>query len=255
MAVEEGGESTPLVGFMQRHSNISITSAERLSRYTTDFGPRLLQNEETSSVISSPSTGARSVQRASHAAHLITSAQRWPAAKKLKKDWIAKQKTKSKWKTQKRREGIITQRDASSCSAALSDPHNTPQSSVGHKEQGAPVDETVSDQHGDESQNSSEDEPALTKSEHGQEESFTSAGPSLRELQKQAYSPATLHHYKSRPLHHSKGHMAPHGTRIPESSRKRDARGGSRNLSRRGGQPDMRLRMSAMLEKIKRDYA
>jgi hypothetical protein len=129
---------------------------------------------------------------------------------------------------------------------------------VGHEEQGAPVDETVIDQHDDESQNSPEDEPALTKSEqnlHGQEEGSTSTGQSLRELQKQAYSPATLHRYKSRPLHHSKGRIDPHGTRTPESSRKRDSRGGSRNLSRRGGQPDMRLRMSAMLEKIKRDYA
>ena len=129
---------------------------------------------------------------------------------------------------------------------------------MGHEEQAAPVDESVSDQHDDESQNSSEDEPALTKSEQnllGQEEGSTSAGPSLRELQKQAYSPATLHHYKSRPLHHTKGRMAPRGTRTPESSRKRDVGGGSRNPSRRGGQPDMRLRMSAMLEKIKRDYS
>ncbi|KAF8503636.1 hypothetical protein F5888DRAFT_1799934 [Russula emetica] len=180
-------------------------------------------------------------------------------AKKLKKDWIAKQKTKSKWKTQKRREGIVTQRDALSCSATLSDPHHAPQS-VGHEEQGAPVGETVSDQHDDESQISSEDERAVTKSEQnlrGQEEGSTSARPSLRELQKQAYSPATLHHYKSRKLHHSKGRIAPHGTRIPESSRKRDVGGGSRNRnsSRGGGQPDMRLRMSAMLEKIKRDYS
>jgi hypothetical protein len=129
---------------------------------------------------------------------------------------------------------------------------------VRHEGQAAPVDESVSDQHDDESQNSTEDEPALTKPEQnlpGQEEGSTSAGPSLRELQKQAYSPATLHHYKSRPLHHTKGHMAPRGTRTPESSRKRDVGGGSRNPSRRGGQPDMRLRMSAMLEKIKRDYS
>jgi hypothetical protein len=127
---------------------------------------------------------------------------------------------------------------------------------VGHEEQGTPIDETASDKHDDES----EDEPALTKSEQNlrgqeQEEGSMSAGPSLRELQKQAYSPATLHHYKSRPLHHPKGRMAPHGTRPLESSRKGDVKGGPRNPSRRGGQPDMRLRMSAMLEKIKRDYS
>lgn len=182
-------------------------------------------------------------------------AQMSTVAKKLKKVWVAKQKTKSKWKAQKRREGILTQRDASSRSA---DPINAPQSSVGHQERAASVGEGESDQHssGDESHHSSGDKPALTKSKQkrrGQEEGATTADPSLRELQKQAYSPAALHHYKSRPLHHSKGRTAPHGTRTSESSRKMDVGGGTR--SRRGGQPDMRLRMSAILEKVKRDYS
>ncbi len=196
----------------------------------------------------------------SHAAFVIMAAQRLPVAKKLKKVWIAKQKTKSKWKAQKRREGIVTQRDALSRAATLSGPHIASQSSVSHQEQDTPVDEGESDQNGDveESQNSSEDEPPLTKSGqklHGQEDGSTGAGPS--EPQKQAYSRATLHHYKSRPLHHSKGRMAPHATdtRIPKSSRKGGVETGLRNPSRRGGQPDMRLRMSAMLEKIKRDYS
>jgi hypothetical protein len=137
------------------------------------------------------------------------------------------------------------------------DPINASQSSVGHQERDASVDEGESDQHGDEPQNNSGDEPALTESKQKwrrKEEDATSTGPSLRELQKQAYSPAALHHYKSRPLHHSKGRMAPHD-RTPESSRKMDVGGGTRNRSRRGGQPDMRLRMSAILEKVKRDYS
>jgi hypothetical protein len=156
---------------------------------------------------------------------------------------LLNKRPKASWKSPKSREGIVTQRDALSCSTTLSDPHNAPQSSVGHEGQGAPVDEPAGDQHGDESQNSSKDEPApaLTKSEQnlrGQGGS-TGAGPSLRELQKQAYSPATLHHYKSRPLQHSKGRIAPHGTRTPESSRKRGVGEGSRNTSRREGQPDI----------------
>ena len=129
---------------------------------------------------------------------------------------------------------------------------------MGHEGQGVPVEETASDQDGDESQYSTVDEPALKKSEQnarGQGESSAIAGPSLRELQKQAYSPAALHHYKSRPLHQNKGRKTPHGTRALESSQKRGVGGGSRNPSRRGGQPDMRLRMSAMLEKIKREYS
>lgn len=185
---------------------------------------------------------------------MITAAQSSTVAKKLKKVWVAKQKTKSKWKAQKRREGILTHRDASSRSA---DPINAPQSSVGHHERRESVDESESDQHGDETQNCSGDQPALKKSKQkwrGKEEgaTATTAGPSLRELQKQAYSPAALHHYKSRPLHRR---TAPHGSRTSESSRKMDVGRGTRNHSQRGGQPDMRLRMSAILEKVKRDYS
>lgn len=63
---------------------------------------------------------------------------------------------------------------------------------------------------------------------------------SLRELTKEAYSPASLHTYKADPLkrretHHSRG------------------RGGS--VGRGRGQPNMMLRMGAMLEKIKQDLA
>jgi hypothetical protein len=69
------GESAPLVGFMQRHSNIPLRQRKDYPDTPPISGPRLLQNEENSSVISSPSTGARSVQRVIHAAHLITPAQ------------------------------------------------------------------------------------------------------------------------------------------------------------------------------------
>lgn len=122
-------------------------------------------------------------------------------------------------------------------------------------------DKAESNEHGDGSQSSSEDEPApivpVQKNKQkmrGQEEDISTAVPSLRQLQRQAYSPAALHHYKSHPLQRSKGRKATYDARVPGSSQKKDGEGGTRNLSRRGGQPDMRLRMSAMLEKIKRDY-
>jgi len=56
--------------------------------------------------------------------------------------------------------------------------------------------------------------------------------PSLRELTKKAYASSSLHNYKSDPLHRRRA-----GGRGP----------------RRGGQPNMKLRMNAMLEKIKQD--
>jgi hypothetical protein len=61
----------------------------------------------------------------------------------------------------------------------------------------------------------------------------------LRELFRKAYSRESLHTYKSDPLHRGgKGRPAQH-------------RGGKKGTGR--GQPDMRLRMNALLEKIKRD--
>ena len=63
---------------------------------------------------------------------------------------------------------------------------------------------------------------------------------SLRELLRKAYSRESLHTYKSDPLHRGKGRPALH-------------RGGTKGTGR--GQPDMKLRMNALLEKIKRDVA
>ena len=62
----------------------------------------------------------------------------------------------------------------------------------------------------------------------------------LRELFRKAYSHESLHTYKSDPLHRGKGRPAQH-------------RGGTKGTGR--GQPDMKLRMNALLEKIKRDVA
>lgn len=231
--------------------NISIMSAERLSRSTIPQSISAMKRHPPSFHHLPQLRGQYNLS------YPITAAQNSLVAKKLKRVWVAKQKTKSKWKAQKRREGILTQRDALSRSATLSDPLKSPHSSVVHRERGASVEEGESDRHGDESQNGSGDEPTVTKSKQSlrsPEESSTSAGPSLRDLQKQAYSPAALHHYKSRPLHHSKGRMATRDAQTPESSRKKDVGGGTRNRGRRGGQPDMRLRMSALLEKVKRDY-
>jgi hypothetical protein len=126
-------------------------------------------------------------------------------AKKLKKEWVAKQKIKSKWKAQKRRDCIVTQRDEIS------------------------QDRDKEGQH--------------TRQSLVQPQEAQGGAPSLRELQRQAYSPASLHHFKSRPLHRSNNRTATHKADI------------SGNNTRGGGQPDMRKRMSAMLEKIKRDYS
>ncbi|KAN0133701.1 hypothetical protein V8E53_008425 [Lactarius tabidus] len=165
-------------------------------------------------------------------------------AKKLKKEWVIKQKIKSKWKSQKRREGIRAQLDTSS---------QTPQpsSSSLREEQIVSADDAGIDEGGDEVQQSSDDEPAPASSvqQCEQKTDAPSAGLSLRELQRQAHSPASLHHYKSRPLRHPKNRAVSNDVSI----RRREASIGTSKRGRGGGQPNMRLRMTAMLEKIRRD--
>ncbi|KAH9079335.1 hypothetical protein EDB83DRAFT_1258824 [Lactarius deliciosus] len=168
-------------------------------------------------------------------------------AKKLKKEWVIKQKIKSKWKSQKRREGILPQPDTST---------QTLQPPSLREERSVSEDDTGIDEMGDEVKQGSDDEPMPSASvqqikqmPHEQKKHAPCTGSSLRELQKQAYSPASLHHYKSRPLRHPKSRMASNEV----SFQKREASIGAAKHGQGGGQPNMRLRMTAMLEKIKRD--
>ncbi|KAL5489823.1 hypothetical protein ACEPAI_4655 [Sanghuangporus weigelae] len=99
--------------------------------------------------------------------------------------------------------------------------------------------------------------------------------PSLRELSRRAYAPASLHSFKADPLQRRKDTVAgthPRegksskvtGTRTvaPPSQTRSDQGGGGRNSHtspgrqerQPRGQPNMKLRMEAMLERIKRDY-
>ncbi|KAI0079896.1 hypothetical protein K474DRAFT_1566880, partial [Panus rudis PR-1116 ss-1] len=139
-------------------------------------------------------------------------------AKKLKKEWVTVQKIKSQWKAQKRKEGLVPSRPVD---AELSD----------HPDK-AESDEKTSSQK-DASEESSDDENVE------QEDS-----PTLRDLQRQAYSKSSLHSFKS-------GHSnRSNGGRGRGSDRGR----GFHTRGRGRGQPDMRLRMNVMLEKIKRDF-
>lgn len=76
-------------------------------------------------------------------------------------------------------------------------------------------------------------------------------GISLRNMTREAYSRSSLHTYKSDPFRHGWGRGG--------AARRGHGAGGT-NPSARGigqgrGQPNMRLRMGVMLEKIKRDYS
>jgi len=174
-------------------------------------------------------------------------------AKKLKKAWVEKTKIKSKWKAQKKKEDLATsskldlpvyneeEREDNSRSdwdevqlavEVLGEqprPHLHPSRAHIHPE--LPVKHSKA----------RIPEAAPTKKPKTLEDSQAVEPPSLRELKRKAYSQSTLHTFKSDPLK-----KRDQGKRV----------GGSNGFTERGkGQPNMKLRMSIMLEKIKQDFA
>ena len=89
--------------------------------------------------------------------------------------------------------------------------------------------------------------PEVTSTEKKKilEDSQAVEPPSLRELKREAYSQSTLHTFKSDPQK-----KRDQGKRVG-GSRGRD----NRFIETGKGQPNMKLRMNVMLEKIKQDYA
>lgn len=78
---------------------------------------------------------------------------------------------------------------------------------------------------------------------------------SLRELTRQAYSRETLHNFKADPLKKNRSN-GDRGGRVGPMGRGRGqgrGRGDGRQTTGRG-QPDMKLRMNAMLARIKQDF-
>ena len=175
------------------------------------------------------------------------------------------QKIKSKWKAQKRKEGLAASRaqleqlvDAHEEGDDADEDEEHSNASHASDTGGPKEDEESEEESGDET---SEDEtpshPQRTTS--SSKEKLHNSGPSpkagkvderpsLRELQRKAYSRSSLHTHKSNPLGRHKGAADSRGHgRGRGAPRGRGGRGGR-------GQPDMGLRMKAMLEKIRQDY-
>ncbi|THH10795.1 hypothetical protein EW145_g1092 [Phellinidium pouzarii] len=242
---------------------------------------------------------------------------------KLKKEWIEKERLKSKWRAQKRKEGLNVE-PRENWVRQLGEPADT----AGDEES---EDKGDKGQEGASTELSGTDEdeerecwdqppkrvrieaPELAVDDRGQQvpkyskelsthitsketnvnakakaakardnegpmdgQGSESAKASLRELTRQAYSRASLHTFRADPLHRRKdafpkpdskrgfsgkrgargGHRGAEGPRRSD----RGGRGGSRGrgAAREGteerGQPNMKLRMEAMLERIKQDY-
>lgn len=170
-------------------------------------------------------------------------------AKTLKKTWVDTKKLKSKWKAEKRKGGLATG-------------SNMIEQGGRKAEEDGDEAEAEASNHLSEAGSEIDEEPATTTSQQPSSRSYrtdaarTSQGKdddhdekSLRDLTKEAYSRSSLHTYKSDPLNRSRGRG-----RGPQRGRGDSGRGALRG-GRGRGQPNMKLRMGAMLEKIKRDYS
>ncbi|EAU88210.1 hypothetical protein CC1G_03882 [Coprinopsis cinerea okayama7 len=203
-------------------------------------------------------------------------------AKKLKKAWVEKAKIKSKWKAEKRKlyaEGGIPkmpweiegdQDDEEAETVEKDEDEETEWGGVGADSDSSksgdeddlePLPPTGSPpntrsgqggrQRGSSKRDSRNAQPYLDGSNkrprnRGDKKADGSDDeeprqPTLRDLKREAYSRSTLHTYKSDPLR-KRGAM---------SNRGRGRGGFERGKGR--GQPNMKLRMNVMLEKIKRD--
>lgn len=193
---------------------------------------------------------------------------RFSLAATLKKAWIQKTKIKTKWKAQKRKEGLDqsskldipiyededieeTPRDGGDSSENEQDAKKSPrtskpirpQASVMHPSR-AHIHPTLPVKKHPPSGRKTNDSRPAKRQRTGKVEEPAEPPLSLRELTKQAYSRETLHTYKADPLKKHHGALGRGGSA---------ARGRGPATGR--GQPNMKLRMNAMLEKIKQDVA
>lgn len=148
-------------------------------------------------------------------------------AKKLKKTWVDTKKLKAKWKAEKRKESLANTIEQSSREAEEGDDAEASDHSSKAGDAIITSQKSLRPHH-------------VARTNESQASNLNET--SIRDLTKEAYSWTSLHNYKSDPLNRGRG----------------CGRGRSRGASRGGrgrGQPNMKLRMGAMLEKIKRDYA
>jgi len=137
-------------------------------------------------------------------------------ARKLRAQWIEREKVKSKWRAEKRRDPTLR-----SGPSPLADGTESDQPVGVEEEEWTGI---------------QEQSEASPKSQHPDRGTAPSQARrrEQRTLAREAYSPASLHHQKSR-----FNHRRPH-------------KDGNERFATSGGQPNMKLRMNVLLDKIKR---
>jgi hypothetical protein len=162
-------------------------------------------------------------------------------AKKLKKTWVDIKKIKSKWRAEKRKEGLVG--GSASVGQGRQRSDDIPEEGF------SDADEADEDHDEEHVLTPSKQPPTRTHRNDSRAEHISAEQKeySLRDMTKEAYSRSSLHTYKSDPLHRNRGRGG-----SSQSGREAEA---ARGRGRGRGQPNMKLRMGAMLEKIKRDYS
>jgi hypothetical protein len=174
-------------------------------------------------------------------------------AKKLKKAWVEKNKIKSKWKAQKKKEHLAT---SSKLDLPVYDEEEKGQDDRDDVQLAVEISGEQPRPHLHPSRAHIHPEPpfkhskaripnvASTKKQKvSREDSQAMEVPSLRELKREAYSQSALHTLKSDPL-----------KKREQGKRGGGSRGRGNGFVEKGrGQPNMKLRMNVMLEKIKQN--
>lgn len=177
-------------------------------------------------------------------------------AKKLKKAWVEKTKIKSKWKAQKKKEGLATSSkldlpvynkeddENSRSDSSEVQPATLPTETSGEHPRPYPHPSRPHIHPVKHSKTRIPEAPPTKKQKISKEDSQHVELPSLRELKREAYSQSALHTFKSGPL-----------KKRDQSRRGGSHRGRGKGFMERGsGQPNMKLRMNVMLEKIKQSF-
>ncbi|KAG0705947.1 hypothetical protein DFH29DRAFT_996374 [Suillus ampliporus] len=167
-------------------------------------------------------------------------------AKKLKQSWVESKKIKSQWKAQKKREGLLQRKPEAPSDGSAPPAHNENRDGSDPEESGS--------SHSKHQEIHSDTHPskASERKERLAPSASADGGISLRELSRQAYSRDSLHTYKANPKRHD---SKPSRGANPQRGNTRGGRGASfGDRGREKGQPNMKYRMTAMLEKIKRDF-
>ncbi|KAJ7751989.1 hypothetical protein B0H16DRAFT_1838932, partial [Mycena metata] len=150
---------------------------------------------------------------------------------KLKQAWVQNTKLKSKWKAEKRKEGIAAPHREKGDEDEVEDAEGFEAEAKEPESKTAPTPPTRPPPSKKGGRRKQPDPP----------EAESSAMPTLRDRAREAYSRASLHTYRSDPF----------------GKRQRGGKDGTTTgRGQRGirGQPDMKKRMDVLLETIKRDF-